>query len=160
MYFILPEESGATDPKDHFDFVTCDIDFSLDDYDAITIWLLTIIANENKSSILSTVVYHFCSDDYLSKINVEYLKHKSLTDIISFQYDKRFVSGDIYISIERVTENSKKYNTAFFTELLRVMAHGILHFCGYKDKTKQEKEIMRSKEDQYIDLWYNRDVNS
>ncbi|MCB0460671.1 MAG: rRNA maturation RNase YbeY, partial [Flavobacteriaceae bacterium] len=99
------------------------------------------------------ISYIFCDDDYLLDINVKYLKHNTLTDIISFDYtDDGLISGDVFVSIDRVKENAEKFNVSFQDELHRVMIHGILHFCGYKDKTKEEEQLMRSKEDYYLSL--------
>ena len=90
----------------------------------------------------------FCNDAYLHRLNVEFLNHDTLTDIISFDYSVgKELHGDIYISIERVTDNAKDYNVDVFTELNRVMVHGVLHYCGYKDKTKVAKEEMTKAED-------------
>lgn len=97
---------------------------------------------------------YFCSDEYLHEINVKYLSHDTLTDIISFDNTiDDLVSGDIFISVDRVKDNAGIFDVSFENELKRVMAHGILHFCGYKDKTKEEKSIMRSKEEEKIALF-------
>ena len=107
------------------------------------------IKEENHN--LGEINYIFCSDDYLHKINVEFLNHDTLTDIISFDYTVgKEVHGDIYISIDRVKDNASDFNTDFANELARVMIHGILHYCGYKDKTEKDAELMRSKEDYYL----------
>lgn len=113
-------------------------------------WIKESIHAESKK--LGTLNYIFCSDKYLHKMNVEFLQHDTLTDIITFDQsdsnDK--IEGDIFISVERVLDNSKKYNTTFHDELHRVMIHGALHLIGYKDKKKSDKELMRSKEDYYL----------
>jgi len=97
--------------------------------------------------------YIFCSDTYLHKINLEYLKHDTLTDIITFDYsEKKQISGDIFISIDRIKENALKFNQSTDIELNRVLIHGVLHLLGYKDKTPKEKETMRAKEDFYLTL--------
>ncbi len=107
-------------------------------------WISKAILNEK---------YIFCDDNYLSEMNVKYLNHNTLTDIISFDYTiGKIISGDIFISVERVKENAILYNTTFTDELHRVLIHGILHYCGYKDKTEDEKTQMRSKEDYYLSL--------
>jgi len=96
----------------------------------------------------------FFDDEGLHALNVEYLDHDNLTDVISFDYTiGKILQGEICISVERVKENSVIYNTSFENELLRVMIHGVLHFCGYKDKSSSEQEIMRSKEDFYLGLF-------
>ena len=114
-------------------------------------WLLEAIMEENRKA--GEISYVFCDDEYLLKKNVKYLKHNTLTDIISFDYSTgKLISGDIFISIERVYENAEDFGVSFNDELHRVMIHGILHFCGFKDKTKEEKTLMRSKEDYYLSL--------
>lgn len=110
------------------------------------LWLKKIVANENK--ILGDINYIFCDDDYLLKINIEYLNHDTYTDVITFDYtEKNKISGDIFISIQRIEENANTFNVLFEEELLRVMSHGIFHLCGYNDKTSNEEKIMREKED-------------
>jgi len=124
-------------------------DFQLEDEEAVSKWVRNVIEEENRT--LGEINYIFCSDDYLHKINVDFLNHDTLTDIISFDYTVgKQLHGDIYISIDRVTENAKGYNVSFNDELARVMVHGILHYCGYKDKSSVEATIMRGKEDYYL----------
>jgi probable rRNA maturation factor len=95
----------------------------------------------------------FCSDSYLLDMNQKYLNHDTLTDIITFDYcDDIFVSGDIYISFERVEENARNFNESFDREFHRVIFHGILHLLGYGDKSKDEEKEMRAKEDFYLNL--------
>ena len=114
-------------------------------------WLKKIISNENKK--LGEIVFVFCSDDYLLKKNIQFLKHDTLTDVITFDYCKDdIISGDILISIDRVEENSEIFNVNFLNELDRVMAHGLLHLLGYKDKNKQDAKRMRSKENFYLSI--------
>ncbi|MFZ4412103.1 MAG: rRNA maturation RNase YbeY [Bacteroidales bacterium] len=116
-------------------------------------WITEVIALENKQK--GEINYIFCTDSYLSQINLEYLKHDTLTDIITFDYTKDhngLISGDIFISIDRVKENAKLLQLPFSEELHRVMIHGILHLIGYKDKTKALKAIMRQKEDISLSL--------
>jgi len=88
----------------------------------------------------------FCSDDYLLKMNLEYLKHNFLTDIITFDYSEEEISGDLFISVDRVLDNSKKFSITFEHELNRVIIHGVLHLLGYKDKSKSEAKLMRKQE--------------
>ncbi len=110
-------------------------------------------ANKEKKAI-SVINYIFCSDQYLLQLNQDFLKHKSLTDIITFDDSVGPVlSGEIYISIERVSENASKYASDFDEELRRVMIHGILHLSGYRDKKVLEKAVMRKKESTYLSLW-------
>ena len=93
----------------------------------------------------------FCSDKYLLNINVNYLNHNYYTDIITFNYvEGETISGDLFISIDRIKENSKEFNTTFIKELYRVIFHGILHLIGFNDKTEEEQKIMRGKEDLYL----------
>ena len=93
----------------------------------------------------------FCSDEYIKKINIKYLSHHFFTDVITFNYTKeKLLFGDVYISIERVKENSKTYKTSFNEEMFRVIIHGVLHLCGFDDKTKEEKSLMRSKENDFL----------
>lgn len=116
-------------------------------------WIEKIILSENKH--LGEINYIFCDDDYLHQINVEYLNHDTLTDIITFDYtEDNVLSSDIFISIERVSDNANDFGVTFETELLRVMAHGILHLCGYKDKTEEDSQQMRKKEDEKI-IFFN-----
>jgi rRNA maturation RNase YbeY len=125
--------------------------FSLDDQDKITDWVHFVLDEEGKE--LGEVNYIFCDDDYLHDINVKTLKHNTLTDIISFDYTIGIVvSGDIYISYDRVRENAGNLSVEFKDEIHRVMVHGILHYCGYKDKEEEDKRMMRSKEDYYLSL--------
>lgn len=108
-----------------------------------------IISNENKK--LGKINYIFCDDEYLLKINQEYLQHDYYTDIITFDYVKgNVISGDLFISLERVKDNAEKLSSSFNEEFMRVIAHGILHLCGYKDKKKEDIKTMRSKENFYI----------
>lgn len=130
---------------------TSEAGFKLSNSKHITQWLLTVISDEGKT--LGEVAYIFCDDNYLHKMNVEYLDHDTLTDIITFDYTSgNIVSGDVFISVERVEENAKKFDVSFEKELSRVMVHGILHLLGYKDKTESEKTEMRNKEDFYLSL--------
>lgn len=129
-----------------------EIDFELQDETAFANWLSKVILSENKTE--GDINYIFCNDDYLHKINLEYLQHDNLTDIISFDYSVgNELHGDIFISVERVIENAVDYNVSFDEELKRVMAHGILHYSGYKDKLESDSEIMRKKEDEKIELF-------
>lgn len=132
-------------------FFTEDVDFSLKHKRKIALWIKQAILNEKHS--LSDINYIFCSDEYLLQLNQQYLNHNTFTDIITFNNSEylKEVAGDIYISIERVEDNAKKHNCPFIQELSRVLIHGILHLCGYKDKSEEDKKIMRSKEDFYLE---------
>lgn len=114
-------------------------------------WLSEVVTIEAKK--LGDVTLVFCSDDYLLKVNQEYLDHDYYTDIITFDYSEDdFVSGDLFISIDRVKENAETNNVSFINELNRVVVHGVLHLCGYKDKSESEERTMREKENEMLDL--------
>ena len=124
-------------------------DFKLPKPKVFSEWLSKVIESENKKE--GEINYIFCNDAYLLEINQQYLNHDTLTDIISFDYSVgNELHGDVYISIERVRENAVDFNVSFDEELKRVMSHGILHYCGYKDKTENDSKIMRNKEDEKI----------
>ncbi|OOG64657.1 rRNA maturation RNase YbeY [Flavobacterium sp. A45] len=128
-------------------------EFILDNEEAIAAWLSAVIVSENKT--LGEINYIFCDDEYLHKINLEYLNHDTLTDIISFDYTMgNEVGGDIFVSVERVLDNSKDYNTSFEDELKRVLVHGVLHYCGYKDKSEEDEALMRSKENEKLAMFH------
>lgn len=125
--------------------------FKLSDEEKTSNWISKCIEVEGFE--LGEINYIFCDDEYLHKINVEFLQHDTLTDIISFDYTMgKLVGGDIFISIERVQDNANDFNTAFKQELHRVIIHGILHYMGYKDKEEGEKLLMRNKENEYLAL--------
>jgi len=115
-------------------------------------WLREVIKAENKK--LGALSYIFCSDAFLADVNLQYLNHTTLTDIITFDTSENvhLIEGEIYISIERVKENALKFKVSLDQELHRVMVHGVLHLLGYSDKTSQQKKIMRKKEDAYLSL--------
>jgi rRNA maturation RNase YbeY len=113
------------------------------------IWLKNIIISEGKE--LGEINYIFCDDDYLLKINQDFLQHDYYTDIITFDYtDGEIISGDIFVSLPRISENASLFSKDFDDELMRVLVHGILHLCGYKDKSRHEQKEMRNKEDFYL----------
>jgi rRNA maturation RNase YbeY len=131
-----------------------EIDFKLPQKAKIKIWLGKLAIEEN--SKLGEINYIFCSDEYLLKINEEYLDHDYYTDIITFdntEEGSNLLEGEMYISIERIKENAINGDQTFERELNRVMAHGILHLAGYKDKTEDEQEQMRFKEEYYLNKW-------
>lgn len=126
-------------------------DIEFDDYneELTSAWLKNVTALEGISIIFLNII--FCSDDYLLQLNIQYLNHDTLTDIITFPYDEGSeISGDIFISIERVLDNSETLGIPFKDELDRVMVHGLLHLLGYKDKTEAEQLEMRGKENFYL----------
>ena len=124
-------------------------DFKLEGENNFSQWISDLIKEENCGE--GEINYIFCSDDYLHKINVNFLNHDTLTDIISFDYSVgKELHGDVYISIDRVRDNANDFEVVFSEELSRVMAHGVLHYCGYKDKSEDDAKEMRSKEDYYL----------
>jgi probable rRNA maturation factor len=128
-------------------------EYSLDNEEAIVNWLSAVILSEGNKE--GEINYIFCDDEYLHKINLEYLNHDTLTDIISFDYTMgNQISGDIFISVERVQDNATDFKVSFEEELRRVMVHGVLHYCGYKDKGEEEELLMRSKENEKLALFH------
>ena len=126
-------------------------DFTLLNEEKTSNWIKKTIEKEGFD--LGEINYIFCDDIYLHKINIEFLSHDTLTDIISFDYTiGKEINGDIFISTERVEENAKKFNITFQEELHRVIIHGVLHYIGFKDKTEKEKKEMRAKENEYLEL--------
>lgn len=124
-------------------------DFQLENSEQLAVWISNTIKAEDCRE--GDIDYIFCSDDYLHKINLDYLDHDTLTDIISFDYSVgKELHGEIYISVDRVRENAAEYSVFFEDELARVIIHGILHFSGYKDKSEQDEKTMRTKEDYYL----------
>ncbi|MBA5247097.1 rRNA maturation RNase YbeY [Marnyiella aurantia] len=133
------------------------IEYFFEDIDQIQIeptikeWLIQLIKSEGFK--VGQVNYIFCNDEYLLKVNRDFLNHDYYTDVITFDYVKgKTVSGDIFVSLPRISENAEQLGSSFVTELKRVLAHGILHLCGYKDKTTEEAAEMRNKEEFYLAL--------
>lgn len=135
------------------EFFSEDIDYSIKDSEKISQWIHQIIHKEDKQ--LEHIDIIFCSNDYLLKINKDYLNHNYYTDVISFPYHNSHdpVQGDIFISIPQVKHNSHQFFTTFEEELNRVIAHGVLHLIGYSDYSNYEKEIMEEKEDYYLSIF-------
>ncbi len=132
-------------------FLSEDIFFDFEHKNDIQSWIQEAISKEGKT--MGEITYVFCSDNYLHKINLEHLQHDTFTDIITFNYCvDDIISCDIFISNDRVNENSETFKTTFQNELNRVIIHGILHLVGYDDKSDSDKEVMRSKEDFYLSL--------
>ncbi len=145
--FPLPFEEN-----DAIEFSSEEVEFELENEQAVMDWLQKII--EQTGNSLRLLNFIFCSDDYLLRLNVEYLDHDTLTDIITFPYaEPPVIKGDIFISIDRVRDNAGDFKVPFEHELHRVMAHGVLHLCGYGDKTPDEQRTMRQKEDEALKLW-------
>ena len=119
--------------------------FILKDEKSLEVWIENIALEEEFE--VGEINYIFCDDAYLHKLNVEFLKHDTLTDIMSFDNSLgKLINGDIFISTERVADNAKDFNVSFDDELHRVMIHGVLHYMGYKDKSEEEKTAMRNAE--------------
>ena len=114
-------------------------------------WVKSVAKSEGKEA--GNINYIFCDDEYLLKVNQDFLNHDYYTDVITFDYVKgKTISGDIFISITRIKENAITLSdNDFERELIRVLAHGVLHLCGYKDKSEGDQKIMRAKENFYID---------
>jgi rRNA maturation RNase YbeY len=128
-------------------------DFELNNEEQLSNWISRVIASEEKKE--GEISYIFCDDDYLLNLNEQYLNHDTLTDIISFDYSMgNEIHGDIFISTERVKDNATDFKVSFEEELMRVMVHGVLHYCGYKDKTEEDEALMRSKEDEKIKMFH------
>lgn len=129
-------------------FVVEDVVFEIEEPTLLRQWMHEVIKRENKE--LNSITYIFCSDEYLHKINMEYLHHDTYTDIITFSLSDENIESDIFISIDRIKENATDIGIGFKEELQRVLIHGILHLCGYKDKTDKEQELMTHKEDEAL----------
>lgn len=128
-------------------------DYQLDSENTYSNWISKIVGTEDGEVV--QLDYIFCDDAYLLEINMKYLEHDTYTDIITFDYtDGKNISGDVFISIDRVKENAKTFSVSFDTELRRVMAHGILHLLGYGDKSEDKAVIMRAKEDEKMELFH------
>jgi probable rRNA maturation factor len=134
-----------------------ELDFQLENETQFQNWISNVIQSENKTE--GDINYIFCDDEYLLTINQQYLNHDYYTDIISFDYSVgNELHGDIFVSIERVKENAKEYNVTFDEELKRVIIHGILHYCGYKDKLEADEQLMRNKENEKIKMFHVEQV--
>lgn len=134
------------------------IQFFFENIDEITLppntenWLKELIISEDKKP--GEINYIFCDDDHLLQVNKDFLNHDYYTDVITFDYVKgKTISADIFVSLPRISENAQAHSKDFKSELHRVLAHGLLHLCGYKDKTDDEKTEMRSKEEYYLKIF-------
>lgn len=128
-------------------------EFELSNEEQLSNWISSVIVSEGKKE--GEINYIFCDDEYLLGLNEQYLNHDTLTDIISFDYSVgKELHGDIFISTERVLENAAEFKVSFEEELKRVMVHGVLHYCGYKDKSEEDEKLMRSKEDEKIKMFH------
>jgi probable rRNA maturation factor len=125
--------------------------FSLKTEVAVTKCIKALAKQELRE--IGDIIFVFCDDNYLHKINLEFLDHDTYTDIITFDYSVgNEIVSEMYISVDRVAENAKKYSQTFENEIHRVIIHGVLHLCGYKDKLSEDKQIMRDKENHYLSL--------
>lgn len=144
--FFPPSHEG-----DEICFDAEDVDFQLPDEEKTAAWLKKVI--EQAGNTLRLLNFIFCSDDYLHQLNVEYLQHDTLTDVITFPYaEPPVIAGDIFISIDRVKENAGIFGVSFEKEMARVMVHGVLHLCGHGDETDEEEAQMRKLEDNALAL--------
>ncbi|HWK06892.1 MAG TPA: rRNA maturation RNase YbeY [Puia sp.] len=145
--------SALSTPKIRFHFLEGDI--TLTERSSLKAFIENLFKREKKK--LSGLNYIFCSDDYLLDINKQYLKHDFYTDIITFGLSDpgEPISGEIYISLDRVRDNSNQFNTTLKREIHRVIFHGALHLCGYRDKKKEEEVLMRKMEDKYLSLYFS-----
>lgn len=155
----FPSFSGEFDEDDEEDVIRFDhedVDFPLpEDLGPIEAWIRDVI--DSHQCQLQQVQYVFCSDDFLHRMNVEYLDHDTLTDIITFPYTTPpEVGGEMYISTDRVRDNAADFGVSFDHELRRVIIHGILHLCGFGDKTEPEEQEMRRQEERALALWAER----
>jgi len=126
-------------------------DFKLDNEENLISWIEKVISKDDFK--VDEINYIFCDDEYLHKLNVQFLNHDTLTDIISFDNSiGKTLSGDIFISVERVKDNAKDFGNTFVEELTRVIIHGVLHFMGFKDKSEEEAKEMRNQENKALTL--------
>ena len=143
----FPSFSSETE-ENLIDFHFEDIHFGFPQAHQISQWITETVHSEGKS--IGYFQFIFCTDDYLHKINLEYLDHDTLTDIITFPYADNPIESDIFISIDRIKDNAKTFGITFEKELHRVIIHGVLHMIGYPDKTPEEKNLMTKKENEYL----------
>lgn len=150
--FPHPDSEGSSDDAPFIQFFSEDIDFELVRFGSIADWLHRVLVAEGKSP--KGITFVFCSDEYLHRLNTQYLQHDTYTDVITFPYSEgEEVEGDIFISVDRVRENAQAFQSTFEGELLRVMVHGVLHLCGYRDKEEEDRLEIREKENQYLRFW-------
>lgn len=138
--------------NENINFYAEDVPFEPQQPENIKNWLKKVAQQEGNG--INALSFIFCSDDYLHKMNVEYLNHDTLTDVITFQYsdpEANAIEGDIFISTQRITENAQSFGVEFNTELHRVMVHGTLHLLGYADKSPEDKTLMTEKENFYLE---------
>jgi len=135
--------------KENINFFTENTDYRIRGKKKLNTWIGGVIRKEKKRQGAINII--FCDDDFLKRLNKKYLKRNTLTDIITFsQNEGNFISGDLYISLDRIRENAKIFRVPIKEELARVMVHGVLHLTGYDDHTQREAEEMREREDFYL----------
>lgn len=142
--------------NENINFYAEDVPFEPQQPENIKNWLKKVAQQEGNG--INALSFIFCSDDYLHKMNVEYLNHDTLTDVITFQYSEpeaNAIEGDIFISTQRITENAQSFGVEFNTELHRVMVHGTLHLLGYADKSPEDKTLMTEKENFYLEQLFS-----
>lgn len=140
------------------EFVSEDVKVPDFDSELFVLWLENVVKDELYELGVITIIT--CSDDYLLEVNKKFLDHDYYTDIITFDYtEDNTISGDLFISIDRVDENAETADVSFLDEFKRVCVHGVLHLCGYKDKTSEEVVEMRLKENHYLDKFVSRGTN-
>jgi rRNA maturation RNase YbeY len=146
-----PSKEQSPFSIDEILFNNVDTTYILKQKSIIRTWIRKAIKKEKCST--GNLSFNFCSDKYLLQVNRDHLDHDYYTDIITFDFtENRMISGDIYISIDRVKDNAKKECKTISNELSRVIIHGVLHLCGYKDKKPADARLMRQKEDYYLSL--------
>lgn len=143
----LRDEAPEAPVSFHFE----EVSFDLPDEQRLSKWLQGVAETEGKEFV--EVQYVFCTDEKLREMNVEYLDHDYYTDVITFPYSDNAVHGDVFISYDRVADNAQRLEVPFEQELCRVLVHGVLHLCGYLDKTETDEKRMREKEDFYLGKW-------
>ncbi len=137
--------------EENIEFHFEDVDFDLDNEARLREWIRAVV--ESEKADIEQLTFIFCSDNYLHELNLSYLDHDTYTDVITFPYaEPPLVHGDVFLSIERVRENAQSFNVTFEEELYRVMIHGVLHLCGYGDKSPEEIQLIRQKEDTALEL--------
>jgi probable rRNA maturation factor len=151
--FLHGFDDSDEEPEEGIFFAEEDVEVSLPHPEKVLqAWLSEVCFLEKKA--LQSITFIFCSDDYLHQLNVDYLDHDTLTDVITFPYHEgdEPIQGDIFISTERIADNARDFEVPFEQELCRVMVHGTLHLCGYTDETPELKQQMREKENQSLEL--------
>ena len=149
MENLVPSWPGIHREEPSVNFTIHEIVFELPDAKRHAAWIIDSIDAEGYD--LERIDFIFCSDDYLLEINRKHLGHEDYTDIITFPFEENPIVGEIYISIDRVRENASTFTTGFENELRRVMIHGVLHLCGYDDHEEEDIEMIRAKEEQYLE---------